>query len=159
MKKSPRIRAGGDLIRLRCAQPPSPEGKAWRRRRDMFLKLKEARTARKISSVRAFFGDGRRRGRPHPASLRSATFPRGEGFGDFGKKQGAGRRTHPLARLLFVRRNQFLPPRATVLLGLERPSRLGNRCSRAAMAISTSSWTSQGVNAPTVTMSQGRRVA
>ena len=218
----------------------------------MFLKLKEARTARKISSVRAFFGDGRRRGRPHPASLRSATFPRGEGsdcrktlgelerakalsnfnraqrhvrwaredfcggkshfpeqksfpcsfcarkserfqqklvgvavagelappstslsnsfltsctfprgegFGDFGKKQGAGRRTHPLARLLFLRRNQFLPPRATVLLGLERPSRLGNRCSRAAMAISTSSWTSQGVNAPTVTMSQGRRVA
>ena len=127
--------------------------------------------------------------RPHPASLRSATFPRGEGMGTAaghvfeierspdgeknfvcpgilwrwtkegttssgfaalghlpqrgrlweisGKRQGAGRRSASSRPAPFCpRRNQFLPPRATVLLGLERPSRLGNRCSSAAMAIS-----------------------
>ena len=52
-----------DLIRPRCARPPSPEGKALRT--DVPDRLQS-----------------RARGeRPHPTSLRPATFPGGEGCG------------------------------------------------------------------------------
>lgn len=51
------------------------------------------------------------------------------------------------------------PPRTAVLFGLERRCILGKRRSMAARPISTSSCTSSGVKAPTVTISHGRRVA
>ena len=52
----------------------------------------------------------------------------------------------------------FLASTSAVAAGLLRRPRTALRCSIAAIAISTSAWTSSGVKAPTVTISQGRMV-
>ena len=52
----------------------------------------------------------------------------------------------------------FLASTSAVAAGLLRCPRTALRCSIAAIAISTSAWTSSGVKAPTVTISQGRMV-
>ena len=69
-----------DLIRPHCARPPSPAGKAVL-----------GRSSRGKRQGRPWPGT-----RPHPASLRSATFPRGEGCrlgrSARGKRQGRPRR-------------------------------------------------------------------
>ena len=67
-----------DLIRPRCARPPSPEGKA---SVDPAVCVGYGGNALLRRSDLTGETRGMPEQRPHPTSLRSATFPRGEGFG------------------------------------------------------------------------------